>query len=121
METLTVTEFLARIQGGKIFTVCFIKKGDGSYRVMNCRRGVTKGVKGVLPPGHRAAEDARNQVLTVYDMQKYVEGQDNKGAFRRINLADMLALKMDGKSYVFDFDAQVFTQVVQYEHFSDEE
>jgi hypothetical protein len=58
---------------------------------MTARRGVTKGVKGVAVD--RAGEDTRNNVLTVYDMQKLEEGKDDKGAFRRINLDALVSLK----------------------------
>lgn len=47
---------------GKIVTVTFTKK-DGSIRVMNCRLGVTKHLKGgesTLNP---------NKYITVYDLQ----------------------------------------------------
>jgi hypothetical protein len=47
---------------GKIVTVTFTKK-DGSIRVMNCRLGVTKHLKGgssTLDP---------NKYITVYDLQ----------------------------------------------------
>lgn len=47
--------------GGKIFTVKFLKK-DGSERVMNCRLGVVKHLKGgekTLTPNY----------ICVYDMQ----------------------------------------------------
>ena len=63
---------------GKIFTVTFTKK-DGTTRVMNCRLGVTKHLKGgesTLNP---------NQYITVYDMQ-------NKG-YRAINRATIIDVK----------------------------
>ena len=63
---------------GKIFTVTFTKK-DGTTRVMNCRLGVTKHLKGgesTLNP---------NEYITVYDMQ-------NKG-YRAINRATIIDVK----------------------------
>jgi hypothetical protein len=63
---------------GKIFTVTFTKK-DGSTRVMNCRLGVTKHLKGgesTLNP---------NEYITVYDMQ-------NKG-YRAINRQTIIDVK----------------------------
>jgi len=56
--------FVERIlsSNGKIFSVEFIKK-DGSVRLMNCRLGVTKHLKGgasTLDP---------NKFITVYDLQ----------------------------------------------------
>ena len=63
---------------GKIFTVTFTKK-DGTTRVMNCRLGVTKHLKGgesTLNP---------NEYITVYDMQ-------NKG-YRAINRNTIIDVK----------------------------
>jgi hypothetical protein len=63
---------------GKIFTVTFTKK-DGTIRVMNCRLGVTKHLKGgesTLNP---------NEYITVYDMQ-------NKG-YRAINRQTIIDVK----------------------------
>lgn len=64
--------------GGKIVTVTFIKK-DGSIRVMNCRLGVTKYLKGgtsTLDP---------EKFITVYDLQ-------SKG-YRAIAKDQILAIK----------------------------
>jgi hypothetical protein len=74
------TNFVDRIlnSNGKIFSVEFIKK-DGSRRLMNCRLGVTKHLKGgssTLDP---------NQYITVYDMQ-------SKG-YRAINVDTIIDLK----------------------------
>jgi len=59
-----MSNFIERIlsSNGKIFTVEFIKK-DGTLRVMNCRLGVTKHLKGgssTLNP---------DKFITVYDLQ----------------------------------------------------
>jgi hypothetical protein len=43
-------------------------------------------------------------------MQKIDEGKDEKGAFRMVNLADLLSLRMDGKSYNWDNVAQTFIE-----------
>ena len=56
--------FVERIlsSNGKIFSVEFVKK-DGSVRLMNCRLGVTKHLKGgssTLDP---------DKFITVYDLQ----------------------------------------------------
>jgi hypothetical protein len=66
---------------GKFFTVSFIKK-DGSTRVMNCRLGVTKHLKGgvsTLNP---------TEYLTVYDMQ--AEG------YRAVNLSTIVSVVCGG-------------------------
>lgn len=67
---------------GKFFSVEFIKK-DGSYRKMNCRIGVKKGVKGT----GMSYDPIKNGVLPVWDLQK--------DAFRMINLKTIK--KINGK------------------------
>lgn len=72
--------FVERIlsSNGKIFSVEFIKK-DGSVRLMNCRLGVTKHLKGgssTLNP---------EKFITVYDLQS--EG------YRAVNVDTIITLK----------------------------
>jgi len=74
--------FVDRIlnSNGKIMTVKFIKK-DGSLRVMNCRLGVTKHLKGgcsTLNP---------DKFITVYDLKS--EG------YRAIDKESILDVKGD--------------------------
>jgi len=76
------------LMGDKIFTVTFIKK-DGTVRVMNARRGVTKGVKGV----GMSYNPSEKQLITVYDMQK--------GAFRMVNANTITEIKAEGVVYNF--------------------
>lgn len=108
-QILTLENFLNEVNDGKLFTVTFVKKGDGELRTMTCRRGVSKGVKGVAVD--RAGEDARNNVLTVFDMQKIEEGKDEKGAFRRINLEALVSLKHKGVSYAYAHARKEFVEV----------
>lgn len=73
-------EFIEKIlrSNGKIMTIKFIKK-DGSLRVMNCRLGVTKHLKGgtsTLDP---------EKFITVYDLKS--EG------YRAINKESILDVK----------------------------
>ena len=70
-----MNNFIDRIlnSNGKIFTVEFTKK-DGTIRIMNCRLGVTKYLKGgssTLDP---------NKFITVYDMQSKGYRAINKDA-----------------------------------------
>lgn len=76
------------VKNNKIFTATFVKK-DGSVRVMNCRRGVTKGVKGV----GMSYDPYEKNLLPVYDMQK--------GAFRMININTITELKGNGQTINF--------------------
>ena len=71
---------------GEIFTVKFVKK-DGTERVMNCRRGVSKGVKGTGNP-----LSIKTSVLRVFDMKK--------GAFRTINLKTVEWIKAGGVQFL---------------------
>lgn len=108
MSNLTLAQFESATETGKIFTVSFYKRtGKGELRVMNCRRGVKKGVKGV----GLKFDPKEKQLMVVYDMQKINEGKDEKGAFRMINMADLQTLKMDGNTYNWDMVTQTFVAV----------
>lgn len=77
---------IMRQQGGKIFTVHFIKK-NGELRKMNCRLGVKKGLKG----GENKAAKKYSNLRPVYDVQK--------DAYRMINLATLVKLRANGQEY----------------------
>lgn len=105
-QELTMDQFEKAVGGGKIFTVQFYKRTNGELRTMNCRRGVSKGVT-----GKGMAYDPRERdLLTVYDMQKINEGSTEKGAFRMINLSDLVSLKFGGKEFGWDGGKQAFVE-----------
>lgn len=107
MTALTINEFVAAVRDtNTIFGVTFIKKTDGTLRNMQARMHVSKGVLGVLPEGHRIAEDAANNVLTVYDMQVVEKTGSEKGAFRRINLEQLQSCSLRGIQYRWDSASQ---------------
>ena len=85
--------------GDKIFTVTFIKK-DNSIRIMNARRGVKKGVKGV----GLAYNPTEKDLITVFDMQKE--------AFRMINAKTILEIKADKKAVLDELNAELLNQVI---------
>lgn len=70
---------------GKIISVTFVK-ADGSERVMVCRLGVTKHLK-----GGNSTLDA-NKFITVFDMQKQ--------AYRAINRETIRSLRIEGEEFV---------------------
>ena len=72
---------------GKIFSVEFIKK-DGERRVMVCRRGVSKGVKGV----GMSFDPKERGLFSVYDMKK--------GDFRFVPLDADRVIKVKGRGKV---------------------
>jgi hypothetical protein len=87
MPALTSQQMIERARSGRIFTVEFIKRTTGEVRTMTCRRGVSKGVKGV-----GMSFDPLSRGLTVvYDVQA-------KG-HRMINLRNLRALTMDGQRF----------------------
>ena len=98
-NTMTLPAFIEATKDGKLFTVEFIKRTTGEIRVMNARRGVRKGVKGV---GLRY-NPAEYSLLNVYDMQD--------GGFRSINLENLVALRMGGKKYTWNAENKLFTEV----------
>jgi hypothetical protein len=71
--------------GSEFFTVTFTKK-DGSIRTMNCRKNVTKHLKGGV-----STTAKYDHLLTVYDVK--TEG------YRNINLNNIIEVKANGKSY----------------------
>jgi hypothetical protein len=75
--------------GNKFFTVDFIKK-DGSLRVMNCRMGVTKALKG----GEKTYNDDDFNYLTVFDVKV--------NAYRTINLDTIQRLKVNGETIIIN-------------------
>lgn len=101
MNTLSKNAFLDTVNDGRVFTVDFIKRTNGERRLMNCRRGVTKGVTGK----GLAFDPEKKDLLTVYDMQK--------SAHRMINLEDLVALKANGKNYVWSTHDEVFVETVK--------
>lgn len=115
MTTMTMSQFVESVRGtSTTFGVTFIKKGDGSLRTMSARMGVKKGVKGVLPKGQRKAEDAANNVLTVFDMNAdkgalHTFDDGKKGAFRRINLSGLQSVRLAGKHFHYDMESGILT------------
>lgn len=105
-ETMTMAQFEARTEDGKFFTAEFTKRTTGDHRVMTCRRGVKKGVKGV---GLKFDPKERD-LLVVYDVQKLNEGSNEKGAFRMINLSDLHVVKLGGKTFNWDNTQRVFVE-----------
>lgn len=76
----------------QIFSAFFRKK-NGSLREMVCRRHVLKGVKGTSRYDVEKVDRYNNQ-LTVFDMQNI--------GFRKINLDELLELRVDRVKYVFN-------------------
>lgn len=105
-ETMTMSQFEARVDDGKFFTAEFTKRTNGEYRVMTCRRGVRKGVKGV----GMAYDPKERDLLCVYDVQKIEEGKSEKGAFRMINLSDLHKVRLGGKTFNWDNTQRVFVE-----------
>ena len=71
---------------GKIFSATFVKK-DGTIRVMNCRRGVSKHVTGT---GLKFNPQDK-QLLGVFDM--------HKDQHRFINLQTLQSIQAGGQRY----------------------
>ena len=81
-----LTELIER-SNGKFITVAFRKK-DGTLRIMNCRLGVTKHLKG----GECTLD--RDQFIIVYDMQF-------KG-YRAINRDTIESVTIDGQTLTYE-------------------
>ena len=83
-----IEQMISNLANGTIYSVSFIKK-DGTIRIMNARRGVKKGVKGVGMSYNPTEKD----LVVVFDMQKE--------AFRMINAETILEIKAEKKVYTF--------------------
>ncbi len=77
------------VSDGGIFSVEFIKRTDGSLRKMVCRLGVKKHLKG----GTKAYDTKKQNLLTVFDMEK-------KG-YRSIPVEAVRSLSVNGQSFYF--------------------
>jgi hypothetical protein len=86
---MTYLELLEKVGDGKIFSAGFTKK-DGSFRVMNCRRGVVKHLKG----GVLKYNPQEKQLIPVYDMH-------SKG-YRSIPFDRLKWIQVDGKTIRFE-------------------
>ena len=90
---MTVQQLIERANSGRFFTVEFIKRTTGELRVMTCRSGVSKGVKGV----GLAFDPAAKGLLVVYDVRAH--------GHRMINLSGLRAVRMDGERFTFNGEA----------------
>ena len=79
---------------GKIFSAVFTKK-DGEKRIMVCRQGVAKYVKGV---GLKFKPEERS-LIGVFDMHKARLLSSKRKAYRFINLDTLKELKIKGITY----------------------
>ena len=75
-------------KGSQFFTVEFVKRIDGSTRIMNCRKGVQKGLKG----GALSFNPTDHKLVGVYDIPK--------GGHRFISLDEIKRVSMGGKRYI---------------------
>ena len=81
---MTAADVIGR-SNGKIMTVEFIKRGDGTRRVMNCRLGVRSKLRG----GGVKYNPAEKGLVVVFDMQA--------GEYRSIPLDAVLSVTSEGK------------------------
>lgn len=86
----TAAAMVANHKGGTIFTVTFVKRGDGQTRVMNCRKGVKKHSRG----GRLKFDPIKKALVSVFDMQI----KD----YRMISLENIKKIVMKGKTYIVE-------------------
>jgi hypothetical protein len=86
-KKITVQEAVTKMQNskGKFMTVSFIKRSNNELRTMNCRTGVSKGVKGTKKSRKGTG------LMTVFDM--------TKKNFRNVNVSGIRQLKLNGQTY----------------------
>jgi len=86
VQIVKPSDVIKIVGDGRIFSATFVKK-DGTIRVMNCRRGVSKGVTG---EGLKF-NPADKQLLGVFDM--------HKDQHRFINLQTLQRIQSGGQVY----------------------
>lgn len=79
---------------GTFFTVEFIKRSTGELRVMNCRGGVSKYVKGV----GMAYDPAAKKLVGVWEANN-AEGDKKEDAYRMISTEGIKAVVAGGVRY----------------------
>lgn len=89
MEKITVAkaEELIKKSNGKFITVSFIKRTNSELRVMNCRVGVKKNLKGT-------GRKPKAGLVRVFDM--------TKKEYRNINVSGLRTIKALGKEYAIE-------------------
>ena len=83
----TAKRMVEEVSDGKVFTVTFVKRSTGLERVMNCRKGVKKHLKG----GVKAYDSKKKNLVCVFDMQA--------GGYRSIALESIRKVAMEGKVF----------------------
>jgi hypothetical protein len=73
---------------GEFFTVTFVKRTDGTTRVLNGRLGVRRYLKG----GDLPYSAAEKELLPVYDTKK--------AGYRMIDLRSIISAKVGGQDYI---------------------
>lgn len=87
---MTVNEIVNEVgKDGKIFTVKFIKRTIGEERILNCRLGVYKYVRGI----GMSYDPKSKGLITVFDMQK--------NGYRMIATESVEWVHGNGKTYYF--------------------
>ena len=94
---MTKTEMVRRSlmaagANGKIFTVKFVKRTDGSERTMTCRLGVTKHLRG----GTLGYDPREHDLLGVFDM--------TAGGYRSIDLRTVFEIHSAVLDRLFDLE-----------------
>jgi hypothetical protein len=79
----------------EFFTVEFIKRTTGELRVMNCRFGVTKHLKG----GELSFDPVEKGLLIVYEVPV---GAPTGGGYRSIPMESIQRLTLRGKTYLVE-------------------
>jgi hypothetical protein len=87
---ITPGQFRKLVKSGRVFSVTFIKRGDGSTRYMKCRVGVRAYLKG----GDMSYRPAEKGLVTVFDMEKC--------DYRSVPVEGIIRVRIDGIDYQGD-------------------
>jgi hypothetical protein len=81
------SQLVEKYDASQVFTVTFVKRTTGETRVINCRKGVKKHLKG----GRLGYNPAEKSLVGVFDMQN--------GGYRMIALESIKKIVMQGEEY----------------------
>lgn len=95
---MTLKEFRKHASNGAIFTIKFVKRTDGTIRIMNARFGVTKYLKG----GSLSYDPASHNLMGCYDVKGNPDIPDSSAGYRMINLETLIELKYKGRVWTWE-------------------
>jgi hypothetical protein len=100
---------LIKSAGNRIFAVSFIKRSDGTYKKMTCRRHVSKPQYAKIPSSKnkKSYDPKKYNLITVFDVNSLQYNSKNRicgrGSWKSIPLDSIKRIKVGGEIYKIIF------------------